>query len=324
MSAVYNGTADLHRFIVERIAVGVLTVNTRMEVIQWNRYMEMNTGRLAGDIVGRNLFESFPDLPVKWLTQKIRGVIVLKNFAFTSWQQRPYLFAFRHNRPVTGGVDFMQQDVTFLPVRDASGEVTAVSVTIFDVTDAAVAQRAATDANARLRVALAEVEHLSTRDGLTGVPNRRALTHHFEPALQRFQQTGAPLSLAMFDVDHFKRVNDTYGHLGGDAVLRGIAARVGTYIRPTDIFGRYGGEEFALVLPETVGDDAAAVGEEVRAAIAAAPIDFDGTPIQVTVSIGVTEARPATKTVSELVAEADAALYRCKAAGRNRVLRFAV
>lgn len=125
----------LHRFIVERVNVGIFTVGPRMEIRQWNRFMELNSGRREDDLLGKGLFECFPELPKSWLERKIRGVFILKNFAFISWKQRPYLFRFRHNRPLTGGVDYMAQDCTLLPVKDAAGEVQAVCITIFDATD---------------------------------------------------------------------------------------------------------------------------------------------------------------------------------------------
>ncbi len=314
--------AELNRFIVERVAVGVIAVNAEMQILQFNKFMEVNTGVASATVLGRNLFECFPDVPRKWLEQKIRGVFIVKNFAFSSWKQRPYLFAFAHNRPVTGGVDQMQQDITFIPVKDAEGEVRAVCLTIFDATDACLSQRAAEDAGHKLRAALIEVEKLSTRDGLTGILNRRALDQRFAEELARAKRYQTPLAFMMFDLDHFKKVNDTYGHLGGDAVLQSVAKLVGGMIRDTDIFARYGGEELALLLPGVEAEGAAALGERLRAAIVDSPVDFDGTRIAVTVSIGVTETRASTAEIKELMAEADAALYECKRGGRNRVIRF--
>ncbi len=314
--------AALAQLIVERVAVGVFTVDERCTLVQFNRFMEQHSGVAASAVLGRNLFECFPELPRRWLEQKIRGVFVLQNFAFTSWRQRPYLFAFAHNRPVTGGVDRMQQDVTFVPVKGPDGAVIAVCVTITDATDACLSERASEQASAKLREALAEVEKLSVRDGLTGILNRRALDIRMRDEFARFRRYGSPLSLAMLDVDHFKRVNDTHGHLGGDEVLRRVSALVAAEIRDVDILGRYGGEELAMVLPAVDARGAAVVSERVRRVIEATPIAFMDATITVTVSIGVTEARPATTDVNGLIAEADEALYACKRGGRNRVHAF--
>jgi len=107
-------------FAVDRLEVGILAVDADMRVVLWNRFMSMYSDKPAEDIMGKNLFEAFPELPQTWLEKKIRNVFVLKNYALTSWEQRPYLFRFHHNRPITGGEDAMQQSCTFrvcLPIR---------------------------------------------------------------------------------------------------------------------------------------------------------------------------------------------------------------
>jgi diguanylate cyclase (GGDEF)-like protein len=285
--------------------------------------METNTGVSQAQILGRDLFECFPQLPKKWVTQKIRSVFILKNFAFTSWRQRPYLLSFPPNRPVTGGIDRMQQDLMFLPVKDASGEVRAVCITLFDATDACMAQRAAEEASEKLRGAMRELEELSTRDGLTGTLNRRALDQRFADEIKRFKRYRSPLAFLLFDIDHFKRVNDTHGHLAGDEVLRQVAARIVAGVRDTDVVGRYGGEELAAILPGTSAAGAVVVGERLRSAIEANQVEVAGAVIRVTVSVGISEARPSTGDMKELVAEADAALYQGKRQGRNQVICFA-
>jgi PAS domain-containing protein len=107
--------------IVDDMNVGVFAVDAEANVIAWNRFMELHSGRSAAEIVGQNLFACFPELPRAWLEGKLSRVRVIGNSSFVSWRQRPYLFAFPHNRPVTGGVTHMQQDCTFFPVRDEAG-----------------------------------------------------------------------------------------------------------------------------------------------------------------------------------------------------------
>lgn len=125
-------------FVVDRLEVGIFAIDAAMTVVLWNHFMSMHSGRNAADVIGRNLFECFPELPRVWLEKKIRNVFLLKNYAFTSWEQRPYLFRFQHNRPVTGGVDAMQQSCTFLPVKGLSETVEHVCVTLYDFTDTAI------------------------------------------------------------------------------------------------------------------------------------------------------------------------------------------
>ncbi|MBP7204538.1 MAG: PAS domain-containing protein [Propionivibrio sp.] len=131
---------SLLEFIVERLEAGVFVVDRDYRVVLWNRFMAMHSQRSAKEVVGRNLFESFPELPQKWLARKIEGVFILKNYAFTSWEQRPFLFRFNHNRPITGGIDAMRQNCILLPQKDAAGEVKHVCVTLLDFTDTAMYQ----------------------------------------------------------------------------------------------------------------------------------------------------------------------------------------
>jgi len=133
-------SANLLEFIVERIEVGIFAVDRDYRVVLWNRFMATRSQRSAADVLGRSLFECFPELPRKWLERKIDSVFVLKNYAFTSWEQRPFLFRFHHNRPITGGVDAMRQNCTFLPQKNGSGEVELVCVTVADFTDTAMFQ----------------------------------------------------------------------------------------------------------------------------------------------------------------------------------------
>ena len=146
-----SGAEHLLGFIVDRLEVGILAVDADMRIVLWNQFMAMHSGQPAATVIGRNLFDCFPELPQQWLEKKIRNVFVLKNYAFTSWEQRPYLFRFRHNRPITGGGEAMQQSCTFLPVKNAQDAIEHVCITVFDYTDIALYQK-------KLVAAIAELE----------------------------------------------------------------------------------------------------------------------------------------------------------------------
>lgn len=164
-----------------------------------------------------------------------------------------------------------------------------------------------------------EILHLAMTDSLTQVPNRRALMDSAEQALAR--RGSSPLTLLMIDVDHFKRINDTHGHPVGDEVLRKVAALLKGRLRRHDFLGRYGGEEFCVIAPDTDTEGAWALAESLRATIAGTPLATGRGELSVTVSIGVAQCLP--NDVPELkafLAEADAALYAAKQAGRNRVI----
>ncbi|KRP61520.1 GGDEF domain-containing protein [Pseudomonas orientalis] len=155
-------------------------------------------------------------------------------------------------------------------------------------------------------------------DPLTGLPNRAAWSERLDHEVNAWHQRGNSLSLAMLDLDHFKRINDGYGHLAGDKVLKIIANVLRKHLRPTDFIARFGGEEFVLLMPDSALADALAVGEVLRVAIEACPFHFKGEPVTITVSMGVAQFQPGER--SDLALKrADEALYRAKAAGRNQV-----
>ncbi|MBB3196802.1 diguanylate cyclase [Roseateles terrae] len=167
-----------------------------------------------------------------------------------------------------------------------------------------------------------ELKRLATTDALTGAVNRRSFLERAGAELNRSRRYGAPLSLVMMDVDHFKRINDTLGHARGDDALCRVVQVCGQVVRKEDVLGRLGGEEFALLLPQTSLEEAHHLVERLREHIASSRMD-DGHPgapaVVLTASFGVTSMRPDDLSVDDLLGRADAALYRAKAAGRNRV-----
>lgn len=174
--------------------------------------------------------------------------------------------------------------------------------------------------HAALIASAEELERLARIDALTGVTNRGGVTEQFEHLLAEAQMSQRPLAVILIDIDHFKRINDDHGHLAGDAVLRAAAQRMVTALPENARFGRWGGEEFIAILPDTVPLQAAQAAERVRQAIAAAPFRFEEQTIAVNISIGVVAAsRPERRGIDRLIATADAALYRAKSGGRNRV-----
>jgi diguanylate cyclase (GGDEF)-like protein len=165
-----------------------------------------------------------------------------------------------------------------------------------------------------------EFEHVASTDGLTGLHNRRWLNDSFRRQLQRCERNGAPCSLIMLDIDHFKNINDRFGHLAGDRVLCTVAQILLNMLRPTDLVARFGGEEFALLLPETPPPGAWVIAERLRKAIAATPTPFEEGKLlpPVTVSLGLAGMQPG-QSLDSLLSTADGALYRAKSAGRNRI-----
>jgi diguanylate cyclase (GGDEF)-like protein/putative nucleotidyltransferase with HDIG domain len=163
-----------------------------------------------------------------------------------------------------------------------------------------------------------ELQRLATRDGLTGCLNRRAFHEQLASAFASAKRNDKPLSAIMLDIDHFKAVNDTFGHARGDEVLRGVAEVLRTSVRAADMICRYGGEEFCILLPVTELDGAFGLAEKLRHAIADAKI----ADVPVTASLGVSCTTLTAASAQELVDQADESLYNSKHAGRNRTTRF--
>jgi two-component system cell cycle response regulator len=180
------------------------------------------------------------------------------------------------------------------------------------------------DLETRLKEARDQMEALAMQDGLTGLCNRRAIEAQAQAECSRAARDEQPTSVILLDVDHFKAVNDRYGHQIGDQALRLMADVLARSQRGYDVAGRWGGEEFMLVLPETTLEDAGRVAERVRATVAAAALPLsDGTSLEVRVSLGVAGTCDSVPPSADaLIRQADEALYQAKRAGRNRVCLF--
>lgn len=309
----FDASKELLEFIVDRVNIGVFILNKDHEVQLWNSFMASNSGVSAESVIGQNIFKTFPSLPERWFARKVNSVFMLKNFAFTSWEQRSHLFPFHHNRPVTSGMEFMCQDITLMPIKTPDGEVESVCVLLFDATDTAIY-------HTMHKAAMKKLEVASRVDGLTQLYNR---AHWQSRLVEEFSRAGRyqhPMSLLLFDLDHFKSTNDTYGHLGGDAVLVAVAELVRQSLRESDVAGRYGGEEFGIILPDTDAEGAFVVAERLRKSIEGFKVPFEKTTIGMSASIGVVGFVAGLKDAEEMIAKADDALYKAKEGGRNQVV----
>ncbi|WP_158660215.1 ligand-binding sensor domain-containing diguanylate cyclase [Niveispirillum cyanobacteriorum] len=181
--------------------------------------------------------------------------------------------------------------------------------------EAKVAERTAS-----LREANDRLAELATRDPLTGIHNRRAFMDRLDQEWTAALRHGHPFCILMMDLDHFKEVNDTYGHLVGDTVLREVARRAAGALREVDFLARYGGEEFVVLTSHTEATQALIAADRIRHAVGGTPIALEGVSIQVTISIGLAQADPTRETQTSLFNRTDGALYAAKASGRNRVV----
>lgn len=214
-----------------------------------------------------------------------------------------------------------------LPHVSGSWEITQLSnalrsllrrldLTLLEKTE--VEEKSAAEAQ-RLNQNIDALRELADTDPLTGFPNRRGISSFSEDAMSEFSSAGTPFSVLVVDIDHFKRINDTFGHAAGDEVIRHVANLVKTAIRPSDRAARFGGEEFVALLKDCPLANASEVAERARRAIENDMVIYGGSAIRCTASIGVAVVDPADRDAQDVIARADAALYVAKASGRNRV-----
>jgi len=179
----------------------------------------------------------------------------------------------------------------------------------------------------QLKEAQGKLEMMATTDVLTALPNRANLLSRGEEEFERLKRNRLKslrpedMGCIMIDVDHFKKVNDTYGHLAGDDVLKEVARRLLTCIRPYDVIGRYGGEEFVVMLPDTLAEQCLIVAERIRENIRTDAIEAKGEKLFITASLGVTCSSEADASLTDVLKRVDAAMYKAKADGRDRVVQ---
>ncbi|MDB6442468.1 diguanylate cyclase (GGDEF) domain-containing protein [Pseudomonas sp. NFACC32-1] len=312
-----NNPVDLNEFhwllaIVQSIDVGVVVLDRDYRVQVWNTFMENRSGIQPKDAHNQHFFSLFPEVDRQWFSRKVESVAALGTPAFTVWEQRPYLVRFKSYQPITGQEEYMFQNTTLLPLRSPDSKINHICLVIYDVTDVATNRH-------QLQAANAQLQKLSSTDRLTGLYNRGHWEESLKAAFARYQRYGNTSSLVMFDIDHFKRINDTYGHPAGDKVIEQIAAMVREHVRDSDIAGRYGGEEFGVVLSDTDKVGAGMFAERLRKAVEEMDVPYGEQVIRFTISLGVAELNQPLNSHADLIARADQALYTSKKTGRNRV-----
>jgi diguanylate cyclase (GGDEF)-like protein len=314
MSNSLDEMMELHWLfdMLNHIDLGLVAVDQNYKITLWNSFMENHSGKSSSIAKDQSLFNLFPEIDKEWLQRKLDNVIALRTSIFISWEQRPYLFAFKSYRPITGLADNMYQNITLRPLANADGTVKHVCIAVYDVTDTATHKQALSSANRQL-------EQLSKTDALTELHNRGSLEKALGIIFSAYQKKPSSThSLVIADLDFFKKINDQYGHPIGDIVLKEVAKLMMASTRKGDFIGRYGGEEFVVLLPNTPSSGAISFCEKLRQKIEAMTIKTDKGDIKVTMSLGVAQLMEEDKTSSAWLVRADEALYKAKASGRNQ------
>jgi diguanylate cyclase len=261
--------------IFEMVNIGIVILDKDLIVTHWNRWMEMQSRINAADIIGQMIFQQFPNLDTPWFRRNTKTTLTFGNFAFCSQKIHYYLFPLKPIDASNNQFAFMQQNCTIGPLRDESNKISHLFITVQDVTDIAIYEK--------------KLIEINTTDGLTGIYNRRHLGVMLDSEFKRYQRYKRPLSILMMDLDLFKNINDSYGHLAGDFILQTFANLIHHSIRPVDVFARYGGEEFCCLLPETDLESAFIVAERIREIIEKYEFVFENKKIPITVSIGLAQ-----------------------------------
>jgi diguanylate cyclase (GGDEF)-like protein/PAS domain S-box-containing protein len=311
---------DLNEFhwllaIVQGIDVGVVVLDREFRVQVWNTFMENRSGLQPDAVHGQRFFDLFPEVEEDWFRHKVESVITLGTPAFTIWEQRPYLVRFKNYQPITGQEEFMYQNTTILPLRATNSKIEHICLIIYDVTNVAANKQ-------QLQTVNQQLQHLSRTDRLTGLNNRGYWEECLQHEYARHRRYQSMAALVMFDIDHFKAVNDTFGHQAGDKVIQAVAEVIREQIRDTDYAGRYGGEEFVVLMPDIDTSGAMVFAERLRLRIESLVVTYEKQAIPFTISLGVADLSVPTDDHKQLIERADQALYASKKGGRNQTNRY--
>ncbi len=298
-----------YRQIFDTINLGLVVLDRQLNVTAWNRWMELHSGIRSEKVIDQPVCNLFPSLCDSSFNRIVKSVFAFGSYASYSQKLHKYLIPMKNPHGSSTLFPQMQQNCTFGPIRNENKEIIAVYISVQDVTDFVVYEQ--------------KLIRMAKIDSLTGIYNRRYLDSRLTEEIERSRRHGNPLSVLMMDIDHFKKINDTQGHLCGDYALRKISELLQELVRTSDILGRYGGEEFCCVLPETTFEQAVVLAERCREQIAASPFSCTDQQSRATISIGVTGMHR-DDTLDSIIKRADDALYQAKHDGRNRVCSYPV
>lgn len=303
---------DISKRIGDQVPIGVLVLDAKHIIRYWNRWLTDQTGVDEEHAIGRTLDELFPNINTSRFLWGIEHVITTKSPQVMSQALNRFLIPIQIEHTDDHGLSKMQQHVHIAPLVGDDGEVLAV-VSIIDVTLSIMRSSALVEMAQKL-------QHASNRDPLTTLYNRRFMWEWLVQQLKQCARYGHPLSCLMMDIDHFKHINDTYGHDRGDQVLKSFARIVTAQLRNSDILVRYGGEEFVALVPHCDLQRAVQLAERIRVAVCSVThgsLNRD----RISCSIGVVcNDRVNPMTGMEMLKQADKRLYEAKDRGRNQVM----
>ncbi len=230
--------------IIQLTDIGIIVVDEHFTIEIYNRFMQVHSGLSAEGVIGQDIRELFPSLKDEWFTRRVKSVFDLGIPVYTTWEQRDNVFDFSLQLPIHHETQRMYQNSTFVPLHSSLDEVEKVGIVVYDVTGMAVSKL-------KLEHAQQELLQLSRTDKMTALFNRGHWEERAEEEYKHKQRSDDAVTLVIFDIDHFKAVNDNFGHQVGDEAIRLVSRSLRENCREIEICGRYGGEEFTVILPLT-------------------------------------------------------------------------
>jgi len=304
--------SNWQRMLLSSIEVGIIVLDENYQVEALNQFVQNHGDLDVKTVIGKSFFDTFDYIEKEWFERKCKPAFSMNIPVFIIWEQHPHLFQFAAGRPVTSESELMYQNITIFPIQESDG-TTKVCILIYDMTDNAISKK-------RTETLYQELQEISRIDGLTKLYNRRYWQEVFDREFKLAKRKTKVMSVVILDIDLFKKVNDTYGHQVGDEVIQALGKILKFVTRETDVCGRYGGEEFVILLPDTNKDNAKIVTERVRTTVDKLALNTSGGTISFTVSAGVAEFSSSYESPANWLNEADKALYVAKEQGRNRVI----
>ncbi|MDT8335451.1 MAG: diguanylate cyclase, partial [Desulfurivibrionaceae bacterium] len=242
-----------HLQLLDHLSIGIAVIDPELNVVFWNRWLAEHS--MIGDrsVKGRSLLDIFPSLATTKLPRQLRQVFENGQPVFLDKKTCDNPFPFYACRSyIKKDLAPMEQTVIIAPLKNSHGTTEQALITVFDISDWINNQQTLLDSKEKM-------ELLSHTDDLTQIPNRRNILDRLAKELRTHRRKKRPMSIAMLDIDHFKKINDDYGHQCGDAILHETAQLMSHLLREYDAVGRYGGEEFLIILPETTSDQSWAI-----------------------------------------------------------------
>lgn len=291
--------------IIDMISVGIVVLDKELKVKKWNRWMKIHSQITPEQIIGHSIFEFYPQLETKWFIRSCKSVLTFGNFLFFSQKLHGYIFPFKNAFTLCTEFSNMQQSASIGPLRDDNNQIQNLYIMINDVTEIVSYEK--------------KLLEINTKDPLTCVYNRRFMNSRLQEEIERFKRYGRPFSIILQDIDKFKNINDTYGHICGDFILKSFAHLNSERLRTVDVYTRYGGEEFCCILPETRIESACKLAEDLRLNIEKHVFNFEDVDLKITMSQGAAEMTPEFSNADQLFKAADKLLYTAKNTGRNKI-----